>query len=72
MKNVVAILVIVSSMAKAEQLFIVNGKTSTKIEAVKTLMQNPRAKVQKACDVELTDKLTLKCKKIVKNVTNKS
>lgn len=49
--------------AHAEQLYQYQGKTITKVEAVKILLKNPGSEVQKACRAELTDKMTLRCVK---------
>lgn len=67
MKFAIAIAILaVGITANAENQFMVNGKPATKVEAVKALLANPGSNVIKACNVELTSKMTLRCKKATK------
>ena len=55
-------LVLISSIAGAETTFVVNGKPSDKLGAMRALLSNPNAQVLKCNDVMLTEKATLKNK----------
>lgn len=67
MKFIIALLM-VGSVSQAAQEFLIDGKAATKLEATKALIKNPGSNVIKACNVELTDKLTLRCKKAPQKV----
>lgn len=49
--------------AASKAAFYLHSKPITKIEAVKALLNDPKAPVTKCNDVELSDKLTLKNRK---------
>lgn len=55
-----------SITANAETTYVINGKSVTKLEALRVLLKDSNASVQRCADIELTDKATLKNKKVVK------
>ena len=64
MKKLLFAIIASPLIANAQAVFILNGKEISKLEAVKTLLNQPKAKVIKCNEVELSDKATLKNKKV--------
>lgn len=62
MNSLLIVALLIASQAHAESTFILDGKQVSKLEATKALIANPNSNVQKACEVELTSKMTMKCK----------
>ncbi len=61
-----ALLALSAQVAKAET-FLVHGKNTTRLEAIRTLIREPGTEVLRCNLIELTDKATVRnVKKIVK------
>ena len=66
MRNLIPVAVIVvgvmalAELIHANEVYLIKGQEKTKIEAIKTLIQNPNELVMRCKQVELTDKVTLK------------
>lgn len=52
------------SDAKSNEYYIVEGKQSNKIEAMRSLIQNSESQVFRCVQVEITEKATLRNKKL--------
>ncbi len=62
----VAGIIFVGNFALAEKTYRIGDKTVTKVEALKTLINDPKADVVQCSSVELTENATMKNKKVVK------
>lgn len=60
--TIVATTMLGSGLAKADSIYIVDGKVVSKLEAIKILLRDKEKLVQQCAPVELTDKATLRHK----------
>jgi len=66
MSKLITIILLTASAASAQDLYLSQGAEVTKIEAVKLLLRDRGVKVMRCYEVELTDKVTLRKRKVVK------